>query len=138
MTFKSLLVGGLLALGLGFGSGLAVDSAEAKTRVYIGVGNPYPYYDCYNPGYIDWCGNGFYRPAYRYHPRRSRFYNDDDYYVDRRNSCRSAARAIRNAGYRNVRAVDCNGRIYGFKATKRGKRYSLRVNSLTGRISVNR
>ncbi len=135
MTLKSLLAGGLLALGIGLGSGLAVEPADAKTRVYIGIGNPYPYYDCYNPGYLDWCGHGFYRPAYRFYPRY-RYYRDDQ--ADRRHSCRSAERAIRHAGYRNVRAVDCGGRIYGFQATKRGKRYSLRVNALTGRITTSR
>jgi hypothetical protein len=131
---KSLLAGGLMVLSLGLG----VTSAEAKTRVHIGVGigNPY-YYECENPGYIDFCGRGFYRGFYRpYYAPRYRYYGDDGYVT--RRSCNSAARAIRTAGYRNIKATDCAGRHFGFTASKRGKVYKLRVDSATGRISLRR
>jgi hypothetical protein len=147
MALKSLIAGGLLALGLGLG--LTAAPAEAKTRVHIGIGVGSPFYDyrCENPGFIDFCGAGFYhRPYYRPYYRP---YNYDPYYdpyyprlrhrrVVRRSTCDSAALAIREAGYRNIRAVDCAGRFYSYRATKRGRSYSLRVDTRSGRISVRR
>lgn len=139
MFLKSLIASGLVALGLG----LATAPAEAKTRIHIGIGTGSPFYDyrCENPGFVDFCGLGFYRPYYRPY-YRTRLY--DPYYpplrhrVIRRNSCDAAALAIRSAGYRNIRATDCSGRFYSYRATKRGRNYSLRVDTRSGRISVNR
>jgi hypothetical protein len=146
MSFKSLIAGGALVLATTFGLGLAADTAEAKTKVHVSIGFGSPYYvhgyrhgyygyrGCVNPGILDWCGAGIYRsrfddpffdPRPRYHPR---------YRLAR--SCDAAARAIRHAGYRNIRSTDCDGRYYGFRATKRGKVYALRVDNRTGRISI--
>jgi hypothetical protein len=155
MTLKSLILGGLLAAGLSLGAGLGVEPAEAKTRVHIGIGIGDPYYGygygyrqrCVNPGYIDWCGAGFARPGYYqpgyyqpgfydpYFPRYAPRYRTRDRTASR---CDAAAQAIRNAGYRNIRATDCSGRYYGFRATKRGRVVALRVDNRTGRISVRR
>ncbi len=134
----SFIAASLMALGLTIGA----VAAEAKTRVHIGIGVGHPYYDCVNPGYVDFCGLGIYRGGfYRdfhspYYNPRYRFFNEPRY--RRGHGCSDAARAIRSAGYRNVKATDCVGRHLGFSATKRGKVYKLRVDSVTGRIAVRR
>jgi hypothetical protein len=140
MVLKSLIAGGLVALGLSF----AVAPAEAKTRVHIGIGVGSPFYDyrCENPGFIDFCGQGFYhRPYYRpyyYDPYYDPYYPRLRHRVVRESTCDDAAQAIREAGYRNIRATDCSGRFYSYRATKRGRSYSLRVDTRSGRITVRR
>ncbi len=137
MTLKSVLLGGLLATGIGFapGAGLFEAPAEAKTRIHIGIGTGYPGYhygDC-GPGLIDWCDYGYYRPGWRYRLVPRRHYEEN---FGQNRSCRAAARAIRQAGYRNIRATDCTGNIFAFRAVKKGKSYRLRVNAVSGRIKV--
>ncbi len=113
-----------------------VEKAEAKVKVHIGVGGGYgydPYYDrryIPRPRYYDpdpYYGGGYYVPPPRYRPRpRPRRYG--------RINCRTAKRIIRNNGYRSVRARDCSGRKYRFKARKRGRWYSIGILSRNGVI----
>jgi hypothetical protein len=134
MSIKSLVSGALAAGALALvGATSMTAPAEAKTRIYLGIGHGY--YGCVNPGYIDWCGLDAYRVYHRpYISPRSRFYFDEPRFVAG-GECRAAARAIRANGYRNIRALDCRGRHFMFRATRKGKTYHLKVDTATGRIS---
>ncbi len=77
-------------------------------------------------------GPRYYDPWY-YDPR----YYDPYYYTPRyrqRISCTQARLLVRNYGYRRVRAYDCRGKVYGFVAWRKNKRYKLRVSARTGSI----
>lgn len=118
LSMKSLLAAGLLAV-----SAVALPGiAEAKTKigVYFGV----PFYDgevrndyLFEPDY------GWYAPEYRYRVHRNQGYG--------RVSCNQAARQLRNAGYRNIVAIDCTGRSYEFRARKNGRNVTLSYNART-------
>ncbi len=59
---------------------------------------------------------------------------DDDYDRRRRRgrlSCGEAKELVRDRGYYRVITLDCGGRIYTFRATRRGNRYVLNVNPRT-------
>ena len=60
------------------------------------------------------------------------YYYDYDYV--RRLSCSLAAQFLRDRGYRNVRAYDCRGSVYGFRARRSGRRYTIRVSAYSGAI----
>jgi hypothetical protein len=102
--------------------------ADAKTKIgiYFGV----PFYDgAMRDDYLFQPGYGWYAPQYRYTVRRN--------YGNERVSCNQAARHLRNAGYRNVVAIECAGRNYEFRARKSGRNVTLSYNSRTrsfGRI----
>jgi hypothetical protein len=112
----------LIAAGLVLGVGLSTQATEAKTHVFIGIGNGYcnGYYDPYR------CGN------YGYIPHR--IYRDPYPYIRRGISCRDAAWRLRDRGYRNVVARDCRGSTYNFTARKRGGPVLVRVNAYNGGI----
>jgi hypothetical protein len=65
-------------------------------------------------------------------------YDDDSYeFVLRsrvRVTCSAARNMLRRSGYRNVKAIDCKGRSFGFIAQRNGKRYQLIVSSRSGTI----
>jgi hypothetical protein len=133
----------LVAAGVALGVALSGQAAEAKTRVFIGIGGfPGGYCD----GYLDpyRCG-GYRRFPHRYYgapypyggfggqgylPRH--VYRDP--YVRDGISCRGASSILRDRGYRNVVARDCRGATYNF--TARGSRgpVSVRVSAYNGSI----
>lgn len=124
---RNLLVA--VTISLGVLGGLAVtEPAQADVRIYFGVpfhpykiGPGWRYHDGY--GWYDYGRYGAFRPVYR-----------DPYYA-RRLSCNQARRLVDRSGYDNVKARDCSGRTYSFRATNRkGKRVIVYVNSQTGRI----
>jgi hypothetical protein len=116
---KILFAAACLALMAGF----TPEPVEAKPRITIHLGIPHYAYDP-GPGYRFRRGYGWYRPVYRdYRPYRI--------------SCRQAAREIRARGYRNITALDCNGRTYVFEASRRGVYYDFYVNARTGSIRRN-
>ncbi len=81
-------------------------------------------------------GPRYYDPWY-YDPR----YYDPYYYTPRyrqRISCTQARLLVRNYGYRRVRAYDCRGKVYGFIAWRKNKRYKVRVSARTGSITSRR
>ena len=49
-------------------------------------------------------------------------------------SCEAARQQLIRRGYRRVRAYDCIGNAYGFRARKNGRRYTIRVNAIHGYI----
>jgi hypothetical protein len=116
---KTFLMAASIAVGVAF-SGQA---AEAKTRVFIGIGGGYggycaTHYDPYRCG-----GYGFVpRPIYR------------EPFYGRGISCRDVAWRLRDRGYRNVVARDCRGSTYNFTARKRGGPVQIRVNAYNGRV----
>jgi len=112
-----------------------VKQAEAKVRVQIsigGFGGYNPHYGGYGYGYRPrYYGQGYYDGYYpryrqvpRYRPRRAA----------RRLNCRQAKRVVRRNGYRNIRALDCRGARYSFRAVKHGRWYRFRMNSRSGRL----
>jgi hypothetical protein len=116
---KKLIVASAFAALVGFGMSTA---AEAKTNFQLYLG--YPHYD-YRPGddyrYRD--GYGWYNPGYRVRPQ----YNV-------RLSCNEARREVRRKGFRNVSAIECNGRTYTFRAVRNGNRMIVYVNSRSGAV----
>ncbi|HLF21911.1 MAG TPA: hypothetical protein VI582_05370 [Aestuariivirga sp.] len=52
-------------------------------------------------------------------------------------ACRAVAHDLYWRGYRNIRVVDCRGRIYAYKARKHGRWYLVQINARTG-VIVNR
>lgn len=106
---------------LGFGLGGA-GGAEAKTSVNIYMGVPYYGYQV-GPDYRYRRGYGWYRPGRPdYRPGRYRM------------SCNQARNIVRDRGYRNVKARDCSGQTYSFRATRNGRGHIVYVNSRTGAV----
>ena len=67
---------------------------------------------------------GYYRPV----PPPYYYYHED------RISCSEARSIVRSEGFRNVKAIDCEGRQYQFRATYRGRRVIVIVSSRSGDI----
>ncbi|WP_085464547.1 hypothetical protein [Mesorhizobium australicum] len=91
---------------------------------------------------------GYYRPDPRpprpprppHHPRPPYYpppyYNPapPPYYYADRIGCREARSIVRSEGFRNVKAIDCEGRQYQFRATYRGRPVIVIVSSRSGNI----
>jgi hypothetical protein len=136
----------LIAAGLAGSLVTFSQAAQAKVNVWIGSGAPgyvygsgYGYAECQGPlGYRHCYGDGF-RYGYRPQPRIYRepppvYLYDEEDYGRRALSCRQARSVIRDRGFRDVVARDCNGGTYSFFATKRGKAYRVNVNAYSGNI----
>ncbi len=140
MFMKSIFTAAALFLA----AGTMPDTAEAKTRVHIGigVGDPWLYRDCDFGSVFDRCDDGrfghFYGP--RFYHRRPQFYSYRYFgrrHIDRM-SCTQARVNLRDHGYRNIDARDCTGRFYSFNAMRKGRLYRVSVNAVTGHISRTR
>lgn len=122
----------LLAAGVAAAFAVSAQVAEAKVKVTIGIGEPggYCYYN-YDPFR---CGDyGYYpRPGY-FVPHPGYGYGDDYDYGDRV-SCREARGILRDRGYRDVRSINCGGRLHTFIAKKRGDVFRIKIYSRNGRI----
>jgi hypothetical protein len=141
MLKKLLIAAGVAGSLVTFSQG-----AQAKVNVWIGAGAPgylygsgYGYAECQGPLGYRHCYGGGYRHGYYprpriYHaPRPVYLYDDEDYGRDTL-SCREARSLVRNRGFRDVVARDCNGGTYSFFATKRGKAYKVNVSAYSGKI----
>jgi hypothetical protein len=53
----------------------------------------------------------------------------------RRISCSQGERILRNRGFRDIRRVDCRGRNFVYRGTRRGNRYEIAVRSSNGRVA---
>lgn len=106
-------------------------AAEAKVKIGIFFGVPHYDYQV-DPDYVYRRGYGWYRPSYQ----------DDDYDEGQeydsggRVSCREARYKIRNRGFYKIETIECDGRIYTFHASRGNARYTVYVNSRSGRIST--
>jgi hypothetical protein len=49
-------------------------------------------------------------------------------------SCEAARQKVIRRGFHGVRAYDCVGNVYGFRARKNGRRYKIRVSAIHGNI----
>ena len=49
-------------------------------------------------------------------------------------SCVQGQRLLQNRGFRNVRRVDCRGRVFIYHGTRRGSRFEVALNARTGRV----
>ena len=140
---KNLLTTSALAVSLVVGMATA---SEAKTKVHIYFGVPhYSYqvgpeyryrngYGWYNPGggYYDESYNGVYSDGPRLYdgPR----YRMREHSYGNRISCGEARGIVRSSGFRNVSAVECDGRTYTFRAMRRGNQVMVYVNARTGAV----
>ena len=52
----------------------------------------------------------------------------------RRMSCREGERILRDRGWRNVRRIDCSGRNFVYRGSRRGNRYEVALRSRDGRV----
>lgn len=79
-------------------------------------------------------------PTIRIYPGYDPFYYNPYYYdpyydaPDVRLSCARVRTILLHHGYRNVRAFDCKGDVYGFYAIYGGRRYKIRANAYTGQV----
>ena len=73
-------------------------------------------------------GVGFGTPHYGYsvYP--------DSFYHRRKLSCWQARQLVRDRGFRRVRTIECNGRVYTFRAFRRNHIFVVKVNARTGAV----
>jgi len=99
-----------------------------RDGLYFGT---YRYYD-------PWFYGPYYYAPYHYDPFYDYPYYGYTYDDAPRLSCKRVRRLLRRQGYRKLRAYDCKGRVYGFYAKYRGKRYKLRVNAYSAHVRSRR
>jgi hypothetical protein len=112
---KKMVIGLLAAMAI---TGGMVSLAEAKVKIKVYLGESY-YDQRIGPDYRYYEGRGWYRP----HQQRANI------------SCSEAKRIVRNSGFRDVSARECEGRTYTFAAKRNGHRILVYVNSRTGSLS---
>lgn len=109
-----------LFAGVALFAGLS-STADAKVHfnIYLGV----PYYDYQvGPDYMYNDNYGWYRPSHR----MPGFYG--------RLSCNEAGRLVRQRGFHNVMARECDGRTYTFFAMRHNHRVLIYVDARTGDV----
>jgi hypothetical protein len=112
---------GILASALLLGGVASVAEAKTNFRLYLGV----PYYDQrLGDDYRYYPNRGWYR--YQARPNRGNY---------GRISCNQARNLVRNQGYRNVVARECEGRTYTFSARRNNNRVIVYVNARNGSVS---
>jgi len=102
--------------------------ANAKVNVDLFIGG-------YNPGY----NPGYYEPGYPVYDGGYRRHHNYDYepapvYQSYGISCEEGRDQVRDSGFRKVRAVNCNGKRYTYKARRNGNPYIVRVSRRSGDI----
>ena len=104
-TFATFMAGATLP---SYADNLSAEIQVASSH-YPGGDYPYPY-----PGYDD----------------------GDDYDDDEQDqiSCAEGRQVVRRSGFRRVQPVRCSGDIYRYRANRRGKTWTVRLDSWTGRI----
>lgn len=132
MALKTTLAAGLAALTLLF---VPMSAAEAKTKVKIGIAIGGWNQTC-------WGAHGYrcgwrHKPNYLYYKHRHRpaFYYYEDYSPVRgKMSCSAARHLVDNSGFNGVKTSECKGKVYTFKARKKGHNYVVKVNAVARRI----
>jgi hypothetical protein len=111
---KSLFLATALAASMAFALPTA---AEAKIVVYFGM----PHYSYQvGPDYRYRDGYGWYRP--------------NSFYIRGRLSFGEAKWRVRERGFRNVSTIECQGRVYTFKARRGDHRVIVYVNARSGAV----
>jgi hypothetical protein len=118
MFMRKFLTPALVAAALVGAATAATTAAKADVDVFVGVGGPFG--DDYDP-------DRHFLGDPRYYPR----FNQRHRY---RISCWQGKERVQWAGFRKVRAVDCDGARYSYRASKRGDSFIISVNSRSGRI----
>jgi hypothetical protein len=83
--------------------------------------------------YLGGLGPGYYEPAYpvyeepRYEHRRPRYEYSGI-------SCEDGRDLVRDSGFRKVRAIDCDGKRYSYKARQHGDTFIVKVSRRSGNI----
>jgi hypothetical protein len=129
MNIKALCFSAVAAITIA----VSAQSAEAKTRIIIGLGQP-GYCD---PFFDDRCDDYQPYPVYRfYHRDRERH---RDHIIDPyRLTCKDARWMLDEKGFDRVRATSCGGKYHVFKALRDGEPVIVKVRANSGRIvSVN-
>jgi hypothetical protein len=108
MFAKKVVFAAVLAAPLAFLASPA-SADDVDLRVGIGIGTPRYY------------GYGAYPDVY--YP-----------YYRRKLSCWQARELVRDRGFNRVRTIECFGRVYTFRALRRGKPVTINVNARTGAI----
>jgi hypothetical protein len=123
MIIKSLIAAAAVS-AIAFG---ASAPANAKVNIDLYLGGFAPSY--YEPAYPVY-SEPRYEPRYEphYEPRRPRYV--ESYGI----SCESGRDMVRNEGFRKVRAVDCDGRRYTYRARQNGDTFIVKVSSRSGNI----
>jgi len=137
MALKTTLAAGFAALTLLL---MPPSAAEAKTKVKIGVAIGGLGHPCW--GYHGYRCGWRHKPHYLYYKPRHRpgFYYYDDYgYDDYRRvrskmSCGAARHLVDVSGFNSVKTRECQGKVYTFKARKKGHNYIVKVNAVARRI----
>ena len=117
----------LLAAGLAAAFTLSAQIAEAKVKVFIGIGG-YPggycndHYDPYRCGDRGDYGN---YPDYGY---GGGYYPVVDPYYGGGISCNKGRKIVKWAGFYNVSPIDCSYPVYQYQAWKYGNPYKVKVN----------
>jgi hypothetical protein len=102
--------------------------ANAKVKVDLYVGGfdqgyyepDYPVYPVYEPAP---------RPR-RHYPRYEEEVDYDRYGI----SCEDGRLQVKYAGFRKVRALDCDGKRYSYRARRNGNTFIVKVSSRNGNI----
>jgi hypothetical protein len=116
------MIAKILLVGAAAGGLLLTQPQSASAAVSVDVSvNAYPVQ--YDPDY----------PDYSDFPRRRHHY-DEEYDDYDRLSCWEGRRIVRWAGYRNVRTLSCDGRIFRYSGWRRGHRWRISVSSRSGEI----
>ena len=98
-----------------------VAPAQAGVKVYFGDG-------FYGDGYY---GGGHNYPVYP-------VYDEPQYHQSYGISCEDGRQQVRYAGFRKVRALDCDGKRYTYRARRYGDTFIVKVNRRDGDIiSIN-
>jgi hypothetical protein len=118
MIMKSLFAAAALATVAAAGSAPA--NAKVDVDLYFGFGG-------YGDGYYEEPAPRYYEPAPRYHEGRRR-------HSGYGSSCEAGIDEVRAAGFHRVRALDCSGSRYVYKARKRGGSYVITVKRKSGNI----
>ncbi len=82
-------------------------NADTNIRIWLGF-----------PGLTYWNGPGYYRGIYRH-----------------RLTCNEGRHVVDIRGFNRVRATDCTPRYYHYRAWRNGHRYTVRLDSRTGRMT---
>jgi hypothetical protein len=95
--------------------------ANAKVNIDLYLGGP----GYYEPAYPVYEEPRYYEP--RYEHRRPRYEYSGI-------SCESGRDLVRDSGFRKVRAVDCSGRRYTYRARQNGDTFIVKVSRRSGNI----
>jgi hypothetical protein len=136
MALKTMIAAAIAALTMAFAT---IPSADAKTKVVIGIGNfGWGVQSCW--GWPRRCGwhprHNYYHYAPRHHYGKRVVYlgGGGGHAKVNRVSCARASGILARNGYGGVRVNDCRGSVYTFNARKNGKFHRVRVNAHNGHI----